>query len=109
MIERIYIKGRTFSASGEIDVSTRKVTIYKGSTINPLITDVYGEITTNLKRKLIDNGIIQHNVFTEDFTFDFPATASSLISGSRAGYKIIKLVSNDKSIQELFKSGKINS
>jgi hypothetical protein len=103
MTEQIYIKGRTFNAKGEIDVSTRRVTIYKGSVINPLKTDVYGEYTTNLKRTLIDKGILVNNEFTEDFTFEYPATASSLISGSRAGYKIIKLVRNDKSIQEILK------
>jgi hypothetical protein len=103
MKERIYIKGKKFNAMGEIELPSRKVTIFKGSSINPLETDVYGEKTTLLKAFLVRNGIIKDNVFTEDYTFDYPATASSLISGSRAGYKIIKLVSNDKSIQEILK------
>jgi hypothetical protein len=103
MPEQIYIKGRTFDAKGEIDVSTRKVTIFKGSVINPRKTDVYGEYTTNLKQTLINKGILVNNEFTEDYTFEYPATASSLISGSRAGYKIIRLVSNDKSIQKILK------
>jgi hypothetical protein len=103
MIEKIYIKGDKFNANGEINVSTREVTIYKGSTMNPLQTSIYGEKTTNLKERLIRCGIIKNNVFTEDFTFDYPATASSLISGSRAGYKIIKLVSTNKSIKEILK------
>ena len=102
MPEQIYIKGRTFDAKGEIDVSTRKVTIFKGSVINPRKTDVYGEYTTNLKQTLINKGILVNNEFTEDFTFDYPATASALVSGSRAGYKVIKLVSNGKSIRNLF-------
>jgi hypothetical protein len=102
MNEQIYIKGIKFDAKGEIDVSTRRVTIYKGSVINPLKTHVYGEHTTNLKRTLIDKGILVNNEFTEDFTFEYPATASSLISGSRAGYKIIKLQSNGKSVRILF-------
>jgi hypothetical protein len=102
MTEQIYIKGRTFNAKGEIDVSTRRVTIYKGSVINPLKTDVYGEYTTNLKQTLINKGILLNNEFTEDYTFEYPATAAALISGSRAGYKVIKLVSNDKSIRTLF-------
>jgi hypothetical protein len=103
MNEQIYIKGIKFDAKGEIDVSTRRVTIYKGSVINPLKTNVYGEYTSNLKQTLIVKGVLVNNEFTEDFTFDYPATASSLISGSRAGYKIIKLVSNNKSIQEILK------
>ena len=102
MTEQIYIKGRTFNANGEIDVSTRRVTIYKGSVINPLKTDVYGEYTTNLKQTLINKGILLNNEFTEDYTFEYPATAAALISGSRAGYKVIKLVSNGKSIRNLF-------
>ena len=102
MIERIYIKGRTYSASGEIDVSTRKVTIYKGSTINPLKTDVYGEYTANLKQKLINDGILVNNEFARDYTFDYPATASALICGARPGYRVIKLVRNDRSIRDLF-------
>jgi hypothetical protein len=102
MPEQIYIKGRTFDAKGEIDVSTRKITIFKGSVINPRKTDVYGEYTTNLKQTLINKGILVNNEFTEDFTFDYPATASALVSGSRAGYKVIKLVSNGKSIRNLF-------
>jgi hypothetical protein len=102
MPEQIYIKGRTFDAKGEIDVSTRKVTIFKGSVINPLKTDVYGEYTTDLKQTLINKSILLKNEFTEDYTFEYPATAAALISGSRAGYKVIKLVSNDKSIRTLF-------
>jgi hypothetical protein len=102
MTEQIYIKGRTFYAKGEIDVATRSVTIFKGSVINPAKTDVYGEYTTNLKQTLINKGILVNNEFTEDFTFDYPATASALVSGSRAGYKIIKLISDDKSIRTLF-------
>lgn len=102
MTEQIYIKGRTFDAKGEIDVATRRVTIYKGSVINPLKTNVYGEYTANLKQTLINKGILVNDEFTEDFTFDYPATASALISGGRAGYKVIKLQSNNKSIRTMF-------
>ena len=102
MTEQIYVKGRIFNAKGEIDVSTRRVTIYKGSVINPLKTDVFGEYTTNLKQTLINKGILVNNQFMEDFTFEYPATASSLISGKRAGYEIIKLIRNDQSIRMLF-------
>jgi hypothetical protein len=103
MKERIYIKGLKFSATGEIELPSRKVTIFKGSTINPLETTIYGEKTALLKAFLVRNGIIKNNVFTEDYTFDYPATASSLISASRQGYGIIKLVATGRSIHSILK------
>ncbi len=103
MKERIYIKGKKFNAIGEIELPSRKVTIFKGSSINPLETDVYGEKTTLLKAFLVRNGIIKDNVFTEDYTFDYPATASAIVSAGRPGYKIIKLVGTDKSIHSILK------
>ena len=103
MKERIYIKGKKFNAIGEIELPSRKVTIFKGSSINPLETDVYGEKTTLLKAFLVRNGIIKNNVFMEDYTFDYPASASSLISASRQGYGIIKLFATGKSIRSILK------
>jgi hypothetical protein len=103
MKKRIYIKGKKFNAIGEIELPSRKVTVFKGSMINPLETTIYGEKTTLLKAFLVRNGIIKNNVFTEHYTFDYPATASAIVSAGRPGYKIIKLVGTDMSIHSILK------
>ena len=103
MKERIYIKGKKFNAMGEIELPSRKVTIFKDSMINPLETTIYGEKTTLLKAFLVRNGIIKNNVFTEDYTFDYPATAAAIVSAGRPGYRIIKLVGTEKSIHSILK------
>ena len=62
-------------------------TVLKGSTIAEDTTESLQQTYSELRQKLIDNGIVVDGVFTQSYTFSSPSAAACVVSGRSANGK----------------------
>ena len=77
------LAGRGGNASG-YPVGTNKFVVKKGSRIAPDVTDGMPKGYKELRNKLINDGIIVNCLFTEDYEFDSPSGAATVVLGRSA-------------------------
>ena len=81
--EYLYCKGQS-GANAKGFISSEGFTVLKGSTVSDHVVPSFehqGKTYFNLRNRLIQDGIIQEDIFTKDYEFSAPSAASAVILG----------------------------
>jgi len=105
MVEKIFINTVFGKAEAEINTETKEVTIFSGSVINPNSdNNSFSTKNKQLKDELIEKGVINNNIFVQNFTFKNPSTAASIIKGYSEGYDGFTLQKTNQPLSQLLQS-----
>lgn len=105
MLYDVYIKNDEISAIGVFNFSTEKLTVLKGSETMLVYADHFeGSSPYKLMRDLEAKGILRGAEFLEDYTFNSPSAAASIIlGGSTNGKKAWRTIGNISIKEAIYK------
>jgi hypothetical protein len=100
--DKLFLDMSNLSASGSL--TTNGLMVFKESMMSPNETPSLSGSYSNMRKTLIDKGIVKRNgdklVFTEDYEFASPSTAAALILGYSINGRIAWKYKNGQSIKD---------
>lgn len=98
----LYCKGSGASAKGFL--STGGLTVIKGSKVSDGTVpsfEIRGKTYFNLRKRLVDDGIIRNRIFTQDYEFNAPSAASAVILGHNSNGNMDWKTVDGKKLKEI--------
>lgn len=81
--EKFHISGRGGNASG-YPLEDDKFVVCSGSRISKDVTDGFSQGYSDIRNKLVSEGIVSNYLFVKDYTFSSSSTAASVVLGRAA-------------------------
>lgn len=101
--EMLHLAGKKVSAFGKLD--DNGFIVLKGSGFSATETKACQAWIKNLRAKLLLDGKVENNIFTEDVCFNSASAAAACISGHSVNGRIAWLYSNGESIKDRSTNG----
>lgn len=103
--QTLYCQAKDLGITGESSYSDEGVLVHKGSTVRKESVPSLGIYTQNLRKKLIETGVLVecgvNYIFFQDYLFKDPSTSSSLILGRPSNGRVDWKDKNGKTLKEL--------